>query len=173
MSFDVATVGIQFALFDVINRKFFGGKMDALELLKQDHQHVKELFQQADGTQDSNERKQLFNQIETELEIHAHIEETVFYPALEEREELKDMVAEAREEHQEVKALLEEMEDLPSDNDEFDSKLQELQETVEHHVEEEEGEMFPKVRGLFQQGDLERLCSQLESAKGKQHRQAS
>ena len=147
--------------------------MDALELLKQDHQNVKELFQQADGTQDSNERKQLFNQIEAELEIHAHIEETVFYPALEEREELKDMVAEAREEHQEVKALLEEMEDLPSDNDEFDSKLQELQETVEHHVEEEEGEMFPKVRELFQQGELERLGSQLESAKGKQHRQAS
>lgn len=147
--------------------------MDALELLKQDHQHVKELFQQADGTQDSNERKQLFNQIETALEIHAHIEETVFYPALEEREELKDMVAEAREEHQEVKALLEEIEDLQSDGDELDSKLQELQETVEHHVEEEEGEMFPKVRELFQQGELERLGSQLESAKGKQHRQAS
>lgn len=147
--------------------------MDALELLKQDHQHVKELFQQADGTQDSNERKQLSNQIETALEIHAHIEETVFYPALEEREELKDMVAEAREEHQEVKALLEEIEDLQSDGDELDSKLQELQETVEHHVEEEEGEMFPKVRELFQQGELERLGSQLESAKGKQHRQAS
>jgi hypothetical protein len=147
--------------------------MDALELLKQDHQRVKELFQQADGAQDSNERKQLFNQIETELEIHAHIEETVFYPALAEREELKDMVAEAREEHQEVKALLEDMEHLQSDSEEFDSKLQELQETVEHHVEEEEGEMFPNVRELFQPGELERLGSQLESAKGKQHRQAS
>lgn len=147
--------------------------MNALELLKQDHQKVKELFQQANAAKDWNERKQLFDQIETELETHAHIEETVFYPALEKREELKDMVAEAREEHEEVKALLEEMEDLQQDSDELDSQLQELQETVEHHVEEEEGEMFPKVRELFQQEELERLGSQLESAKGKQHRQAS
>lgn len=147
--------------------------MDALELLKKDHQNVKELFQQANAAKDSNERKQLFDQIETELEIHAHIEETVFYPALEKREDLKDMVAEAREEHEEVKAVLEEMEDLQSDSDELNSRLQELQETVEHHVEEEEGEMFPKVRELFQEGELEQLGSQLESAKGKQHRQAS
>ena len=147
--------------------------MNALELLKQDHQKVKELFQQANAAGDSNERKQLFDQIETELETHAHIEETVFYPAVEKHEELKDMVAEAREEHEEVKALLEEMEDLQPDSDELDSQLQELQETVEHHVEEEEGEMFPKVRELFQQEELVRLGSQLESAKGKQHRQAS
>jgi hemerythrin superfamily protein len=147
--------------------------MDALELLKQDHQKVKELFQQADGTRDPNEKKRVFDQIETELETHAHIEETVFYPTLEKREELKDMVAEALEEHQEVKALLEEMEDLQSDSGELESKLQELQETVGHHVEEEEGEMFLKVRELFPEEELEQLGSQLEAAKGKQHRQAS
>jgi hemerythrin superfamily protein len=69
--------------------------MNALELLKQDHQTVKQLFQEATHASDQNKRKDLFDKIDTELEIHAHIEETVFYPALEQHEELKDMVAEA------------------------------------------------------------------------------
>ena len=85
--------------------------MNALEILKQDHQKVKELFQEA-RRGEQNKRKDIFDKIDTELEIHAHIEETVFYPALEEHEELKDMVAEALEEHQEVKTLLEEIEEL-------------------------------------------------------------
>lgn len=80
------------------------------------------------------------------MEIHAHIEETVFYPAIEDHEELKDMVAEALEEHQEATTLLEELEELGAESHDFGSKLQELIEAVEHHVEEEEGEMFPKVR---------------------------
>jgi hemerythrin superfamily protein len=122
--------------------------MNALEILKQDHQKVKELFQEARRSE-QNKRKDIFDKIDTELEIHAHIEETVFYPALEEHEELKDMVAEALEEHQEVKTLLEEIEELGPEGHDFGGKLQELMENVEHHVEEEEGEMFPKVREVF------------------------
>ena len=72
--------------------------MNALEVLKQDHQKVKGLFQEARRGPDQNKRKDLFDKIDTELEIHAHIEETVFYPALEQHEELADMVAEALEE---------------------------------------------------------------------------
>ena len=84
--------------------------MNALELLKQDHQKVKELFQQAAQADDRNKRQEIFNKIDTELEIHAHVEETIFYPALEQHEELKDMVADALAEHNEVKALLEDIE---------------------------------------------------------------
>ena len=83
--------------------------MDALELLKQDHDKVRELFRQVEEAEDPKKRKQLFDEIDTELEIHTHIEETVFYPAMEQHDELKDMVAEAREEHEEVKTLLEEI----------------------------------------------------------------
>ena len=146
--------------------------MNALEILKQDHQKVKQLFQEATHASDQRTCKDVFDKIDTELEIHAHIEETVFYPALEEHEELKDMVVEALEEHQEAKALLEELEELGPENHDFGSKLQELMESVEHHVQEEEGEMFPKVREVFDEGQLEELGHQLESAKGKQHRQA-
>ena len=146
--------------------------MNALEVLKQDHQKVKGLFKEATGSPDQSKRKELFDKIDTELEIHAHIEETVFYPELETHEELKDMVAEALEEHQEVKIMLEELEELGSESHDFGSKLQELIESVEHHVEEEEGEMFPKVREVFDESQLEQLGQELESAKGTAHRKA-
>ena len=146
--------------------------MDALELLKQDHQAVKSLFDQIDDAEDAKQRKKLFDQIDTELNIHAHIEETVFYSEMQKIDELKEMVEEALEEHQEVKTLLEEMEGLDPENEQFSASLEELMENVEHHVAEEEDEMFPKVREQCDQATLDRLGEQLESAKGKQHRQA-
>jgi hemerythrin superfamily protein len=147
--------------------------MNALEILKNDHQKVKELFQEATHVSDTSKRKDLFDKIDTELEIHAHIEETVFYPAVEDHEELKDMVAEALEEHEEAKTLLEELEEIGVDSHEFGSKLQQLIEAVEHHVEEEEGEMFPKIREVFEEDELEQLGQDLESAKGIQNRQSA
>jgi hemerythrin superfamily protein len=140
--------------------------MNALDILKKDHQTVKDLFQQATRTSDQKQRRDLFDKIDTELEIHAHIEETIFYPALEQHEELADMVAEALEEHQQVKVLLEEIEEAGADSSDFGAKLQELMENVEHHVKEEEGEMFSKVREVFDENELEELGSQLVSAKG-------
>jgi len=147
--------------------------MNALDLLKQDHENVKQLFRDADETHDAKRKKELFDQIETELEIHTHIEETVFYPAMEQHEELKTLVAEARDEHDEVKELLEDMESMTPEDEEFESSLQDLIESVEHHVEEEEQEMFPKARQIVGDKALEDLGRQLEAAKGKQQRAAS
>jgi hemerythrin superfamily protein len=146
--------------------------MNALQVLEQDHQKVKGLFQQAKNATDQGKLKELFDKIDTELEIHTHIEETVFYPAIEEHEEFKDMVAEALEEHQEAKTMLDELEELGSDSHDFGSKLQGLMEAVEHHVQEEEGQMFPKIREVFDEDELEQLGRELESAKGTQHREA-
>jgi hemerythrin superfamily protein len=146
--------------------------MNVLEILKQDHQKVKGLFQEVTRTTDQAKRKELFDKIDTELEIHAHVEETVFYPAIEEHEEFKDMVAEALQEHQEAKTLLEELEELGAEDHDFGSKLQELIEAVEHHIKEEEGEMFPKIREVFDEDELEQLGQELESAKGTEHREA-
>jgi hemerythrin superfamily protein len=146
--------------------------MNALEFLKEDHQKVKGLFQEIRQSSDRSRQKELFDKIDTELEIHTHIEETVFYPAIEEQEELKDMVAEALEEHKQAKLLLDELEELGDDNHDFGSKIQQLMEAVEHHVEEEEGEMFPKIREVFDEDELEQLGEDLESAKGTVHRKA-
>jgi hemerythrin superfamily protein len=142
--------------------------MDALELLKQDHQKVKELFEQAEDSEVGTEQKRIFTQIKTELETHARIEESVFYPAMQKHEQLKEMVREALEEHQKVKSLLTEMESLLDDSEEFESKLGELIEDVEHHAEEEEeGKMFPKVREIVDRATLNKLGEELEAAKGK------
>jgi hemerythrin superfamily protein len=147
--------------------------MDALELLKQDHKKVKELFEQAEGMEDGKEQKEIFKQIKKELETHTRIEESVFYPAMQKYEELEDMVLEAIEEHKQVKTLLREMDDLAKDSDKFEPKLKVLMENVEHHAEEEEeGKMFPKVRELVDKAALEELGQELEAAKGKKSKAA-
>jgi hemerythrin superfamily protein len=144
--------------------------MDALELLKQDHQAVKELFEQLNDGKDDNRRKRIFDKINSDLNVHAHIEETVFYPEMERIEELKEMVKEALHEHREVKKLLEEIEGLDFAKDDSESLITELIENVEHHVAEEEDEMFPRVRELCDKAKLQKLGKRLESAKGEQRR---
>ena len=148
--------------------------MDALKLLKEDHLKVKELFEQAQNTEGEKAKRKIFDEIQSELETHTRIEETIFYPAMEKHEELKDMVLEAVEEHKQVKTLLREMDNLKSDSEKFEPKLKVLMENVEHHAEEEEeGKMFPKVRKIVSREDLETLRQELEAAKTKPQRKAS
>ena len=140
--------------------------MNALDLLTQDHKKVKGLFEQAEKA-DEKQQKKIFEQIKQELETHTRIEETVFYPAMQEYDELKDMVLESHEEHKQVKTLLKEMDNLSSDSEKFEPKLKVLQENVQHHAEEEEeGKMFPKVRKILNSEELEELGAELEEAKG-------
>jgi len=142
--------------------------MDALELLKTDHKKVKQLFEKAEGNKNDKLQKQIFEQIKAELETHAHIEETVFYPAIAKNEDLKDMVLESLEKHKQVKTLLREMENLVADSEKFEPKLKVLMENIEHHaVEEEEEKMFPKIRKLMNAAALEQLGQELEAAKTK------
>jgi hemerythrin superfamily protein len=142
-----------------------GKKMDALELLKQDHETVKDLFEEAEEA-DENELEAICQQIKAQLETHAHIEETVFYPAMEKYDELKEMVRESLKEHNQIKNLLREMDSIGADAEQLEAKLEELMETVEHHAEdEEEGNMFPKIREICDQAALEKLGEQLEAAK--------
>jgi hemerythrin superfamily protein len=147
--------------------------MNALELLKQDHHTVKELFEKAESSSEK-EKRELFDEIHTELETHATIEESIFYPAVQKHEELKDMVLESIEEHKQIKTLLREMDNLKSDSEKFEPKLKVLMENVSHHAEEEEeGKMFPKLQQLMNERELEALGQELEQAKGKKQRKAS
>ena len=140
--------------------------MDALDLLKQDHAKVKKLFDKAESA-DDREQKRIFSQIKAELEIHAQIEENIFYPAMQRYDELKELVAESLKEHRGMKTLLQEMVTL-SDPEDFEDKLEELIDNVEHHAEdEEEGKMFPKVRELVSANELQKLGAQLQAARGQ------
>ena len=142
--------------------------MNALELLKQDHQKVKKLLTSATETEDKSEQKRLSREIRTELETHARIEETIFYPALKDADETRDITLEAFEEHKLVKTLLGELESLGKDKEEWTAKFTVLKENIEHHVEEEEDEMFPKARKVLGEEGAETLGTRMEKAKGEQ-----
>lgn len=149
--------------------------MDAFELLKADHKKVSGIFERIDdaGDEDTGARRSLFAQVKSELETHTHIEETIFYPALKQAAETREIVIEAIEEHQEVKDLLAEIEGIPADSDDWSDKVTELKEAVEHHVEEEEGEMFDKARDVLSQRQIEDLGSRMEAEKKRKTASAS
>lgn len=138
--------------------------MNAVELLKADHKKVNELFGKVKATE-AGEHKELFEQIKNELDIHTHIEETIFYPKLKEEEELEDIVLEGIEEHHQAKMFLRELAGLPEDSEKFEPKLKALMEDITHHVQEEEGEMFPKVEELFDEETLMELGAEMEEEK--------
>ena len=142
--------------------------MNALELLKQDHDKVDKLFQKVEATEES-EHAALFEQIRAELEVHTHIEETIFYPKLKEEgdDELKKITLEGIEEHHQAKIFLRELSSLAEDSQKFEPKLKVLMEDVKHHVQEEEGEMFPMIEKQFDATVLEELGTQLEVEKSK------
>jgi hypothetical protein len=146
--------------------------MDALELLKQDHQKVKELFKQQ--SEDKKQQRQIFKEIKSELETHARIDETIFYPAMQQHDELKDMVLESFEEHRQMKTVLRELAKLSVSSERFKPKFKVLKDDVEHHAEEEEeGKMFPMIRKLIKKDELEQLGEELEAARHKRLRKAS
>lgn len=141
--------------------------MDAFELLKADHRKVSKLFDQLESV-DGNKKLDVFGQIKAELDLHAHIEETLLYPALEKPEETRAMTLEAYEEHKVVKTLLAELAQAKSANDEWQAKAKVLRENVDHHVEEEEDELFEKAEDALSDEEVEALGSRMESEKANQ-----
>ncbi len=141
--------------------------MNAIELLKADHEVVDGLFQKVKATDEPTEQLKFYEQIRVELETHTHIEETIFYPFLMEKgdEELQDITKEGIEEHHQVKMFLREIGNLSEGSEKVEPKLKVLMEDVEHHVMEEEGEMFKMCEKQFDEGVLEDLGQQMEAEK--------
>ena len=140
--------------------------MNAIELLKSDHKVVEGLFKQVESTEEGK-HPAIFAEIKKELDVHAHIEETIFYPKLKEegKKELVDIVLEGIEEHRQVKMFLKELDALSDDSEKFEPKLKVLMEDVEHHVKEEEEEMFPKVKSEFDSAVLDELGAKMAAEK--------
>ena len=141
--------------------------MDVFALLKADHDRVAEMLEKIEETTEraAKGRDELFTRVKQELDLHAMIEEEIFYPALEEADETREITLEAYEEHRLVKQLLSELEQEPKDTEEWSAKFTVLKENVEHHVEEEEGEMFKKARQALSKEELDALGQRLEQAK--------
>jgi hemerythrin superfamily protein len=125
-------------------------RTDATALLQRDHAEVKKLFKQyeklADAEADGAERGELAAQICAMLTVHATIEEEIFYPAARAAEVDADLLDEADVEHASAKDLISQIESMSPDDELYDAKVSVLGEYIDHHVQEEEGEMFPKCR---------------------------
>lgn len=143
--------------------------MEATALLKKDHAKVKELFKKFEGTGERAEqaKQRLFNEIKSQLDAHAAVEEELFYPAMQtvRSKEVQEMVLEAIEEHKVVKTLLQEIAELTPANDEFDAKMKVLMENVEHHADEEEEEMFPQAEEHLSDQRRAEIGEQMQSRK--------
>ena len=125
-------------------------QMDAIELLTEDHKKVKKLFKEFESiknTQNSEDKKSaLVNEILMELTIHTQLEEEIFYPAVRAALDDQDVMDEAEVEHAGAKELISQLETMSPGDDLYDAKVKVLSEYVEHHVKEEETEMFPLTK---------------------------
>ena len=141
--------------------------MDVYALLKKDHAKVKELFSELEKTTERSVKKRetLFAELNTELTVHAEAEETLFYPRVFKPKPTHEITLEALEEHKVVKTLLAQLAADPKDTEEWAAKLKVLQENVEHHVEEEEGDLFKKAKTVLSKEEGDAIAEEIESFK--------
>jgi len=149
--------------------------MDAIALLKADHETVAGIFEKLEDTTERaiKTREEFFTKLKQELDIHAHIEETIFYPVLKKSDETRDITMEGIQEHHVVKVLLRELDAMGVGSETWTAKLKVLKENVEHHVEEEEEDMFVKAREVLSKNQLEELGAQMDQEKKLQKSQAA
>ena len=118
---------------------------NATQLLKKDHKKVEGLFTKFEQAKTPGSKQRVCQQVIQELEVHAKLEEEIFYPAVKKHIGEEEMLQEAKQEHQEAKNIMAELKKMNAEDEQFEEKFSELAEGVKHHVEEEEGEMLPKV----------------------------
>jgi hemerythrin-like domain-containing protein len=139
--------------------------MNAIDLLTKDHREVQRLLERGDDTTERavKTRPELLQRIADELRVHEAIEEEIFYPALEEHAKTKEIALEGYEEHHVVDGIVDELAQLAPDDETWGAKFTVMKENLEHHIEEEEGEMFPKARQVMDDDELEELGRLMEA----------
>jgi hemerythrin superfamily protein len=131
--------------------------MNAIELLKSQHRKVEGLFSKIERARDSKKKEAYFIEIADSLAIHASIEEHHFYPGVKAKT-TEEILLESVEEHLGMKRVLSDLLELSVDDETFDAKLKVLKDLVEHHVEEEESSLFPKVASAVDKADLDDIA---------------
>jgi len=138
--------------------------MDALDLIKQDHKRLRKLLEEtlkAEGV----ERDERLDHLRTELVAHERMEEEVLYPRLRDEKKAHETVLEGYEEHHVADVLLDELLDVPPETDLWKAKVKVLKENVEHHMDEEEDELFKRARAVLDREELNRLGARMEQIK--------
>jgi hypothetical protein len=143
--------------------------MNAITLLDEDHQELKALLEKgADTTARAvKTRAALLHEIDAKLTAHEKIEEDIFYPSLKQHPRAKEIVLEGYQEHHVADLLMGELKDMREDDERWGAKFKVLKENIEHHIEEEEGEMFKTARSVFTKPELEDLGARMEQMKSE------
>ncbi len=144
--------------------------MNAIELLKEDHQEALRLIDELetvdeDGDADPTDTEN-FNRLNEALKMHTRIEEEIFYPTMEEFNETRLMVHEAYKEHDQIEQLLAQLSSIAPNREEFQDTLSELRDTIEIHVEEEEGELFLRAEEVLDRNRLNEMGRRMQEMKG-------
>ena len=142
--------------------------MDVLKLLKKDHSSINSLFNKftRTGKSSHDKRTEVFEQIRRELQIHARAEEEIFYPAIKAfNGESRRLISEALKEHRQIEELLTQISRLKASDRNFDEKIETLYESVDHHIVEEEGEIFRFAEENCSQEQLEEMGRQIDERK--------
>lgn len=140
---------------------------DAITLLENDHRRFETLLEQGEATTERavKSRTTVLNTLTAELNLHELVEEKILYPALKAHPETRDIVLEGYQEHHVADVLTRELVQLPSDDEQWGAKFKVLKESLEHHIKEEEREMFVKARGIFSRDELLRLGTEIARMK--------
>ena len=147
--------------------------MDAMSLLKEDHQKVKKILGELESTTERGvkTREELFTKVKQELVVHEAIEEEIFYPALKQHPKTKEIALEGYEEHHVVDTVMAEIEGVAYDDEKWGAKFTVMKENLEHHIEEEEGEMFKQAKQVFDEDELTQLGESMLARKEELIRQ--
>jgi hemerythrin superfamily protein len=144
-------------------------KIDAIELLETDHRRMENLLAQGEQTTERGVklRTELLDTLTRELNSHELIEEKVLYPALQSHPQAKDIVLEGYQEHHVADLLVKELHGLARSDEQWGPKFKVLKENIEHHIKEEEGEMFRTARGIFSRDELQQLGALMAKMKAE------
>ena len=143
------------------------GTLDAISLLETDHRRMEELLKEGEDTtvRAVDRRITLLETITKELNLHELVEEKVLYPALKAHPQAKDIVLEGYQEHHVADLIVKELHGLATDDERWGAKFKVLKENIEHHIQEEEGEMFRTARGIFGASELQDMGARMATMK--------
>ena len=141
--------------------------MDVLQLIKADHRQVETLCSEIESTDEPRKLYKSFNQLYNALNVHLEVKEQIFYPAIRHCQDIEGLVDTAQQQHEEAKQMLEELASLSPTSAEFKQKIGQLKQVIQHHVQQEENEVFAQVRGCMTSEEREQLGEEFEAVKSK------
>jgi hemerythrin-like domain-containing protein len=143
--------------------------MDIYQALKGDHQETKQLFADIEGSsgKTGDSREKIFSKLKDALEVHSKAEEEVFYTPLKKKDATREKIEHATKEHLKVTEMLNEIESMETEDPQWLKKVSKLKDDIQHHIQEEEGDIFTQAQGIFSKQQAEEMAEQFKRAKKK------